>query len=88
MRARWSVAALIFVLPNAAFAQGDDAAYCKALAQTYQRYVVKTETGRTVQRGGLDGSVALEQCRAGNTAGIPVLERLLRDAKVDLPPRL
>ena len=38
--------------------------------------------------GTIDGSVAIEQCKAGNTAsGIPVLEQKLRDAKVDLPPR-
>jgi len=68
-------------------ARADDAAYCRALAQTYERYVVKIESGHTVQRGSTGASVAFEQCRNGNTAGIPVLERELRNAKVDLPAR-
>ena len=38
--------------------------------------------------GSLDGNVAVEQCRAGNTAaGIPVLEKKLRGAGVELPAR-
>jgi hypothetical protein len=68
-------------------AQADDVAYCKALAQTYERYVVKIDSGHTVQRGSTDASLALEQCRNGNIAGIPVLERELKRAKVDLPAR-
>jgi len=68
-------------------AQADDATYCRALARDYQRYVVKIDSGHTVQRGPLDASVALEQCRNGNPAGIPVLERELRNAKIDLPAR-
>jgi hypothetical protein len=68
-------------------ARADDVAYCKALAQQYQRYVVKIDNGNTVQRGSTDASLALEQCRIGNTAGIPVLERELRNARVDLPAR-
>ena len=68
-------------------AQADDVAYCRALADTYERYVIKVESGHTVQRGSTSASVALEQCRNGNTAGIPVLERELRNARVDLPAR-
>jgi hypothetical protein len=82
---KWIVAILVLLLPAAA--QADDVSYCKTLAQTYQRYVVKVEYGHTVQRGSTDASVALEQCRSGNTAGIPVLERELRNARVDLPAR-
>ncbi len=44
--------------------------------------------GRSPGAGTIDGTVAIEQCKAGNTAaGIPVLERKLREAKVDLPAR-
>ncbi len=85
--AKWTVGLAAMALPLAASAASGDIAYCEALAQSYQRYVVKIDAGHTVQRGALDGSVALEQCRAGNVAGIPVLERKLRAAGVDLPPR-
>jgi len=38
--------------------------------------------------GSLDGNVAVEQCRAGNTAaGIPVLEQKLRSNGISLPAR-
>ena len=79
------VAGLLLVLSTTA--RADDVTYCRALAQQYQRYVVKVDNGHTVQRGSTDASVALEQCRNGNTAGIPVLERELRNAKVELPAR-
>jgi hypothetical protein len=73
--------------PPSARGQMSDADYCRALTQKYETYVVgnmsisSTHTPNTA-----DGNVAVLQCEAGNTAsGIPVLERKLRDAKVDLP---
>ena len=83
----WIVPVLGLVLLLGAPAKADDASYCRALAQQYQRYVVKIDNGHTVQRGSTAASVALEQCRNGSAAGIPVLERELRDAKVELPAR-
>jgi len=84
---KWTVPLFGLLLFAGAPAQADDVAYCKALAKTYERYVVKIDSGHTVQRGSTDASVAFEQCRNGNIAGIPVLERELRRAKVDLPAR-
>ena len=84
---RWLPLLIASVLPLAAVAQSDDAAYCKALIQSYERYVVKTGS-HSPNTGSLAGQVAMEQCRAGNTvAGIPVLEQRLRDAGVELPRR-
>jgi len=81
-------AALIVLLPGGALAQMSDTDYCQALAQRYQAYLGNMTGGRTPVPGPVDGMVAVEQCKAGNTAaGIPVLERKLRDAKIDLPPR-
>ena len=72
-------------LPVSAVAQ-TDTAYCDSLIRDYYRYVVKL--GSRPNTGSLDGNVAVEQCRAGNTAaGIPVLEQKLRDAGVSLPVR-
>ena len=69
-------------------AQADDAAYCSALIEKYYRYVIKMYGGHSPNTGSLDGQVAVEQCRAGNTAaGIPVLEQKLRDSRVELPAR-
>ena len=74
---------LSFAVPAHA---ADDAAYCRALAAKYQATIVKS-SGHSPNPGTADGSVAADQCLHGNTAGIPVLERKLRDAKIELPAR-
>jgi hypothetical protein len=87
MITKWIVSALAVALPLSTLAQSDDVAYCRALTAKYQKYLVKTEGGHVTQKGSLDGSVAAEHCKAGDTSGIPVLERKLRAAGVELPPR-
>ena len=82
----WLAVLVAASLPMTAVAQGADAAYCDALIRDYYRYVIKL--GSHPNTGSLDGNVAVEQCRAGNTsAGIPVLEQKLRGAGVELPSR-
>ena len=63
--------------------------YCAALANLYVRYVGRSESGpSTNRRPDVNGGVALAKCHAGDTAAaIPILERLLTDAKVSLPAR-
>jgi len=90
MTVRISILAMVLVAcaPLAALAQGGDAAYCKALSEKYETYLANMTNGRSPQPDSVDGRVAMEQCKAGNTvAGIPVLEQKLRNAKIDLPPR-
>ncbi len=65
----------------AAFAQSsDDAAYCQSLSASV----------RTVTRGNTPSGPtgdALAGCNSNPSASIPVLEKLLMDNKVSLPPR-
>jgi hypothetical protein len=66
--------------PFTAFGQSADAKYCQSLANLY----------RSLNQQNTDANVpeAINQCNQGNTAaGIPVLEKVLTDAKVTLPPR-
>jgi hypothetical protein len=64
-----------------------DADYCRALTQKYQIYVL-IGWDRSPMPNRVDSNIAISQCEAGNAAsGIPVLERKLRDAKIDLPTR-
>ena len=35
----------------------------------------------------LDTRVAVEKCKAGDTSGIAGVEKALKDARIDLPPR-
>jgi hypothetical protein len=81
------IALLILIQPVAALAAPDDAAYCKALAVTYENLVMKRGAARGGIQTGIETSVALDQCKNGNPAGIPVLEQRLRDLKIELPPR-
>ena len=79
---------LAVLIPVGASAQMGDADYCKALTQKYEVYISNISVGRSPVTRAIDGSNAIEKCKSGNTAaGIPVLEKKLRDAKVDLPPR-
>jgi hypothetical protein len=84
---KWLMPLVTVGLPLAASAQVSDATYCRRLTARYEAFV-ENMNGHSQQPGGLDGQVAVEQCKEGNTAaGIPVLERKLRDAKVALPNR-
>jgi len=74
-------AAVAMGLPlAAAFAQTDDVSYCQQLS-TLVRTVVRgnSPSGATAD--------AMAQCQFNPGAGIPVLEKVLTDAKVSLPPR-
>jgi hypothetical protein len=58
----------------------NDQAYCAQLARLWRNY------DRTTAQG--PGPQAIAKCDAGDYAsGIPVLERLLTDARIPLPPR-
>jgi hypothetical protein len=81
---------LALLLPAAALAQSpSDVAYCRRLADLYYRYIGQPDYGsiRGIGPGSLDSEVAAAQCRQGNTEGIPVLERVLRNNGFTLPPR-
>ena len=63
-----------------AFAQSDDVAYCQSLSSSV----------RTVTRGNTPSGPtadAMAGCNSNPSASIPVLERVLTDNKVSLPPR-
>ncbi|HTG18447.1 MAG TPA: hypothetical protein VK681_00295 [Reyranella sp.] len=74
-------------LASPAIAQSDDAAYCAQLGALALRY-----TGSAGGQGGLRPDFttagAIDDCKKGNTAaGIPVLEKTLRNNGFTLPKR-
>jgi hypothetical protein len=84
---KWLMPLIVVGLPLTASAQVSDATYCRRLITRYEA-LVENMYGHSMQPGGLDGQVAIEQCREGNPAlGIPVLEHKLQDAKIALPKR-
>lgn len=71
----------IVIAPTMAAAPMDDAAYCRALAAKWRDNVRRDSVAS-------EGPAAIAKCDAGDyAAGIPVLVKLLNDAKVPLPPR-
>jgi hypothetical protein len=90
-RIRILVGLLVLLMPTLATADpAGDRRYCAALIDKYVRYVGTSEysglAGKQFNDG--DGRLAIAKCDAGDAAtGIPILERRLRDAKIDLPPR-
>ncbi len=77
---------LCIVLCPPPAAKGDDTAYCTELSALYRRYLDNAGEGRNVPE--VTASVAMDDCARGNTAaGIPVLERKLRDGRFNPPPR-
>ena len=94
MRPLFFALLLAALSPAAAFAQSPtqsptDAAYCQRLVELYDHYVGQPDygTARGTNPGGTDAQVAAAQCRQGNPAGIPVLERALQRNGVSLPSR-
>ena len=87
-----AVLLIALVPPTAAVAQNlaADQQYCAALLDKYLRYAGVTEYPGTPGKLSNDNQAALAQarCQAGDTdAGIRILERKLRNAKLDPPPR-
>ena len=81
------LSALVLSLPVAAFAQSADTTYCSALSDKYSRYL-DMSSKKGAQPQSLDAKAAVGKCQASDTASsIPVLEKALKNAKLDLPPR-
>lgn len=79
--------ALAVALPLAALAQADDVAYCKALSDKYKRYVSNDDAGRRSRTPNVTADTAMARCPTDAAGSIPVLEKALKDALLDLPPR-
>jgi hypothetical protein len=81
------MAGLSIALPLAASAQSNDARYCQTLLARYDTYIAKA-SGHSPRRGDSAAEIAAAKCRESDPAGIPGLEKALRDARIELPPRL
>ena len=84
---KWLVPTLALSLPIAASAQSSDEKYCGALSDKYKQYLdMSSKKGSQPQS--LEAQAVVGKCKPGETAAsIPALEKALKDAKFDLPPR-
>jgi hypothetical protein len=87
MKLACCLALAALLLPATVVAGMSDVDYCRALVRQYHTYVADMSSSHRSQTVPIETENAIDQCNAGNAAGIPVLERNLRDAKVDLPKR-
>jgi hypothetical protein len=76
-----SISCLALALPLAA-AQSADAKYCQALADVYRK------TDPKIEIADIEVAISIAKCQAGDTSGIPAIEKALKNAKVDLPSRM
>ena len=84
---KWLMPLVAVGLPLAASAQVSDATYCRRLTARYEAFI-ENMNGHSQQPGGLDGQVAVEQCkRRQHRRRHPRAGAKLRDAKVGLPNR-
>jgi hypothetical protein len=73
--------------PTVASAQQNDAAYCAALGKKYESYIGDSTAAHKGQQRDSKVDVAISKCSTDTAGSIGVLEKALKDAKVDLPPR-
>ncbi|HEY4170360.1 MAG TPA: hypothetical protein VGM96_26435 [Reyranella sp.] len=77
---------LVALAPGPGLAQGNDAAYCAKLGELVTKYIGKQINGQN--RPDSESLVAMDRCDHGDTvAGIPILEKKLRNGGFTLPPR-
>jgi hypothetical protein len=84
--AKGLLAIVALSLPTVAYAQSSDVTYCAALVGKYQAFLDQSQKRGEAPQS-LSAKAAVEKCKAGDTSGIPDIEKALRDAKIDLPPR-
>jgi hypothetical protein len=70
------------VLSASASAQSNDAKYCRALMDTYRDM-------NSSNQPSVDIPIAMEKCQSGSdpAGAIAIFEKVLKNAKVTLPPR-
>jgi hypothetical protein len=73
-------------IPGAVMAQSADSKYCTALSDKYDTYI-DTQGDKGGRPSPPDVVRAMEKCKSDPAAAIPVLEKSLKAARLDLPPR-
>ncbi|HTR83803.1 MAG TPA: hypothetical protein VMI56_04960 [Reyranella sp.] len=74
------------LLAPAAMAQSPDSKYCSALAEKYDAYI-DTQGDKGGAATPIAIVTAVGKCTSDPVAAIPVLEKALKAARLDPPPR-
>jgi hypothetical protein len=81
------VALTLGLSPVVAHAQSADSQYCAALGASYDKYVQVTGSRGARSMPNVSVDAARSKCQSDPNSAIPVLEGVLKDNKIDLPPR-
>lgn len=82
------VGVALALAPVVAAAQSNDAKYCSALTDKYNTYVLTKGSRGAKQSPPANIAAAMTKCSTADVgSAIPVLEKALQDAKIDLPAR-
>jgi hypothetical protein len=76
----------VLVVPGVVFAQSGDAKYCAALSDKYESYI-ETAGDKGGHATPTEVVLAMDRCKSDPGSAIPILEKQLKAAKLDLPPR-
>lgn len=77
---------LALALPSAASAQSADSKYCSALSDKYSQFA-QDNGGKSHNAPPADVAAAMSKCGTDPASATPVLEKVLKDNKITLPPR-
>jgi len=80
----------VLVLPATALGQqpqAADVAYCQAMADLYQRYVIGSSGTGSAGTPDLTVKDAMVTCASTPSSSIPILEQALKDNRITLPSR-
>jgi hypothetical protein len=86
IKAAFFIVGLAVTLPLVVLAQTGDSKYCAALSDKYATYA-QSSGGKSHNTPPADVAAAMTKCQTDASSAIPVLEKALKEAKVDLPPR-
>ena len=80
------IVSIPLLAPAVVLAQSGDSKYCNALGEKYDTYLeTQGDKGGNPTPAGV--VTAMAKCKTDPAAGIPVLEKALKAARLDLPPR-
>lgn len=81
-----TITAALLTVAGAALAQSADSKYCATLSEKFDSYL-ETQGDKGGNPTPPDVVKAMDECKSDPASAIPVLEKSLKAARLNLPPR-
>jgi hypothetical protein len=79
---------MLLIMPFGTHAESADSQYCEALTDKYLDLVGHDDLSPGTTSNPVAIAVAMSKCQTDPAYSIPVIEQALKNAKVNLPPRI